>query len=120
MKARRLLFLILGPLLGLATGFGCHAASLSGDACWTAGVTALCATWWLSEALPIPVTSLIPFAAFPLLGVLDHKDVAHAYGHYLILLLLGGFILSKAVESSGTHRRTLQRLCNWCRKECSS
>ena len=48
---------------------------------------------------------MIPFAAFPLLGVLHHTDVAQAYGHHLILLLLGGFILSKAVEGCGVHRR---------------
>ncbi len=105
MQHRRSWFLLLGPVLGVVVGFASSAAGLPPDASWTAGVTALCATWWLTEAIPIPATSLIPFAAFPLLGILDHGDVAHAYGHSLILLLLGGFVLSKAVESSGTHRR---------------
>ena len=54
---------------------------------------------------PVPATSLIPFAALPLLNVVDHKAVAGAYGHTLILLLLGGFILSMAMEKSGAHRR---------------
>ncbi len=53
----------------------------------------------------MPVTSLVPFALFPLVGVLDHKEVAHAYGDWLILLFLGGFMLSKAAERSGAHRQ---------------
>jgi len=68
-------------------------------------VTGLCAVWWISEPIPIPATSLVPFALFPLTGVLDHKKVATAYGDTLILLLMGGFILSKAMEKSGAHRR---------------
>lgn len=93
-----------GPLLAAVAWFAVDAAGGTAAA-WTAAVTTLCATWWISEALPIPATSLIPFAAFPLLGVLEHGEVARSYGHTLILLLLGGFILSKAIEKSGAHRR---------------
>jgi sodium-dependent dicarboxylate transporter 2/3/5 len=57
------------------------------------------------EPIPIAATSLIPFAAFPLVGVATHQEVGSAYGHTLILLLLGGFILSKAVETVGAHKR---------------
>jgi sodium-dependent dicarboxylate transporter 2/3/5 len=74
-------------------------------AVWTAAVTAWCAVWWVLEPIPIPATSLIPFAVFPLLGVLDHKQVATAYGHTLIMLLMGGFLISTALEKSGAHRR---------------
>jgi len=80
-------------------------SGLGGAAAWTAAVTGLCAAWWILEPIPIPATSLIPFAAFPLTGVLDHAKVANAYGDTLILLLLGGFVLSKAMEKSGAHRR---------------
>jgi sodium-dependent dicarboxylate transporter 2/3/5 len=71
----------------------------------TAAITLLCLLWWVLEPIPIPVTSLIPLACFPLLGVLDRHQVAAAYGSQLILLLLGGFLLSKAMEHTGTHRR---------------
>ncbi len=71
----------------------------------TAGITTLCASWWILEPIPIAATSIIPFAAFPLLNVTDHKSVAGAYGHHLILLLMGGFVLSRAVETVGAHRR---------------
>jgi solute carrier family 13 (sodium-dependent dicarboxylate transporter), member 2/3/5 len=96
---------LAGPLLAIAAGIAAYAAGLGTPAAWTAAITALCATWWVLEPLPIPATSLIPFAAFPLVGVLGHDEVARAYGHHLILLLLGGFILSRAVEKRGAHRR---------------
>lgn len=71
----------------------------------TVAVTLLCLIWWVLEPIPIPVTSLLPLGCFPLLGVLDRHQIAAAYGSQLILLLLGGFLLSKAMEHTGTHRR---------------
>lgn len=65
----------------------------------------VCVIWWVFEPVPIPVTSLLPIAILPLLGVLTPKEVGQAYGSPLILLLLGGFLLSKAMEHSGAHRR---------------
>jgi len=94
-----------GPLLGLILFLCVRNAGLSMDAAWTAAITAVCAVWWVTEPIPIPATSIIPFAAFPLTGVLTHKEIATAYGHTLILLLLGGFILSTAMASSGAHKR---------------
>jgi sodium-dependent dicarboxylate transporter 2/3/5 len=99
------LALMGGPLLGLILFLCVRNAGLSMDAAWTAAITAVCAVWWVTEPIPIPATSIIPFAAFPLTGVLTHKEVASAYGHTLILLLLGGFILSTAMASSGAHKR---------------
>ena len=71
----------------------------------TAALTLLTAWWWGTEALPIPATSLIPFALFPLFGVLDHKQAASGMGSHIILLMLGGFIMAKALERSGAHER---------------
>ncbi|WP_197528020.1 SLC13 family permease [Posidoniimonas polymericola] len=68
-------------------------------------MTTLCAVWWVAEPIPIPVTSLLPLAIFPLVGVLSAKDVGEAYGSPLVLLMLGGFMLSAAMEKSGAHRR---------------
>ena len=105
MSNRRTLPLLLGPLLAFAAGSAALGVGLEGPAAWTAAITALCATWWVTEPIPIPATSIIPFAAFPMVGVLDHQQVATAYGHTLILLLMGGFILSEALAGSGAHRR---------------
>ena len=52
----------------LALGFGLAAAGQPAEVCWTAGVTLLCAIWWITEALPMAVTALVPFAIFPLVG----------------------------------------------------
>ena len=71
----------------------------------TAGLTLLIAIMWVTEALPIPVTSLIPFVAFPAAGVLDYKQASSALGSHVILLLMGAFMLSKALEKSGVHHR---------------
>ncbi len=97
--------LILGPVLGVIAWFVLAQLGLTEQASWCGAITALCAVWWVTEPIPIPATSIIPFAAFPLTGVLTHKEVAGAYGHTLILLLMGGFILSMAMERSGAHQR---------------
>lgn len=72
---------------------------------WTAAITLVTAILWVTEALPIPATSLIPFAAFPAAGVLSHKEAASSLGSHVIILLMGAFMLSKAIEKSGVHKR---------------
>jgi len=64
--------------VGLAAGCGAAAAfsGLSGPISWTIAITTLTAAWWVTEAIPIPATSLIPFAAFPMAGVIDHREAA--------------------------------------------
>ncbi len=78
----------------------------------TAAVTLWCAVWWIFEPIPIPFTSLLPLALFPLLGILTPAQVGQAYGSPLILLLLGGFILSTAMADSGAHRRIALYMVN--------
>ena len=92
-------------LLMLQFGWGREAAL-------AAGLTVLCALWWVFEPIPIPATSLIPLGVFPLLGILDGTQVAQAYGDPLILLLMGGAMLSKAMEKSGAHRRLALYMVN--------
>jgi len=102
---RRSRNLLIGIALASLCGIGVAAADMSNAAIATAAITGLCAAWWVLEPIPIPVTSLIPFAAFPLCGVLSHRKVATAYGDSMILLLMGGFMLSTAIEHTGVHRR---------------
>ncbi len=81
----------------------------------TLGITVLTALWWMFEAIPIPIASLVPIALLPLLGVLPAKTtVAQSYGHPLILLLMGGFFLSKGMEKSGVHRRLALGMVGLC------
>ncbi|MDG2047190.1 MAG: SLC13 family permease [Halioglobus sp.] len=94
-----------GPLLGVAVVVASTAAGYGSDIAIVGFVATLCVIWWVFEPVPIPVTSLLPLAILPLLGVLTPREVGEAYGSPLILLLLGGFLLSKAMEHSGAHRR---------------
>ena len=95
----------LGPLLAALAAIACMAAGFAPDIATVGFVGMLCIVWWVFEPVPIPVTSLLPLALLPLFGVLSPVQVAQAYGSPLILLLLGGFLLSKAMEHSGAHRR---------------
>lgn len=99
------LSLYAGPVLAITIFLVMQHYGFTWPASITASITCLCAIWWIFEPIPIPATSLIPIAVFPLTGVLTSTEVASAYGHWLILLLLGGFILSTALEKSGTHKR---------------
>ena len=94
-----------GPGLALLAAFLGQASGQPPDITIVVFVAIVCVVWWIFEPVPIPVTSLIPLAVLPLLGVLTPAEVGEAYGSPLILLLLGGFLLSRAMESSGAHRR---------------
>lgn len=71
----------------------------------TLALTVLCALWWMSEAVDPAFTALLPLSVLPTLGILDAKQVAQSVGNELILLLMGGFMLSRALEGTGAHRR---------------
>ena len=95
----------MGPVLGAVTAGACMAYGHGSDIATVGFVAVVCVLWWVFEPVPIPVTSLLPLAILPLFGVLSPAEVGQAYGSPLILLLLGGFLLSKAMEHSGAHRR---------------
>ncbi|NNE00212.1 MAG: SLC13/DASS family transporter [Pirellulaceae bacterium] len=101
----KLVALLVGPLAALSVGIGLYFSANPAPVAWTAGVVTLCAIWWIFEPIPIAATSLIPLAVFPLTGVLTADEVGQAYGDKLVLLMLGGFMLSTAMERSGAHRR---------------
>ncbi len=104
MLSTKNLLLILGPVMALLSFYllsAHHPPALA----ISAAVTIWCVLWWVFEPVPIPVTSLLPLAIFQLSGVLSKDAIGQAYGNPLILLLLGGFILSKAMEKSGAHLR---------------
>ena len=105
MKNIKSTVLWLVPILSLTLAYFLYKLGFSSSITIVASTTLLCAAWWIFEPIPIPVTSLIPLAVFPLTGVLTPAEVGQAYGHHLILLLLGGFILSQSMSYSGAHRR---------------
>ena len=65
----------------------------------------LMAVWWVTEALPIPVTAMLPLVFLPLAGVAPLKAISGNYMHPVVVLLMGGFIVAKAIERWNLHTR---------------
>jgi sodium-dependent dicarboxylate transporter 2/3/5 len=97
--------LIAGPALLSAMLLLPVPEGLSPEAWSVAAVVALMVVWWITEALPVAVTALVPIVAFPLLGVLTIEATAAPYAHPLIFLFLGGFLIASAVQRCNLHRR---------------
>ena len=95
----------IAPLLAMNIVFWMILNDWSFQSAFTVWVESLCALWWIFEPIPIPITSLIPLALFPIFGVLTGDQIARAYGDPLIILLMGGAMLSKAMEISDAHKR---------------
>jgi solute carrier family 13 (sodium-dependent dicarboxylate transporter), member 2/3/5 len=95
----------IGPLLLVVTIWLPPPEGLSLMGWRTAGVAALMALLWISEALPIPATALLPLVLFPLLGLAEGKAAAAPYANPIVFLFLGGFLLALAMQRWGLHRR---------------
>ena len=97
--------LLLGPLIFFLLLLAPTPEGLSDEAMCVAAVAALMAVWWLSEAVPIPATALLPIALFPLLGVMKTQEVTTAYANHIIFLFMGGFLIAVTIEKWGLHKR---------------
>jgi sodium-dependent dicarboxylate transporter 2/3/5 len=97
--------LLLGPLLFLAVLFLPQPPGLGSAGHATLAVTTWMAAWWLTVAVALPVTALLPLALFPILGIADPETTAAPYANPIIFLFLGGFLLAAAIERWGLHRR---------------
>ena len=96
---------VAGPLVAAAMLAVAPPDGLS-DAGWrTAAVGVWMAVWWMTEAVPLAATALLPLAVFPLLGIRTMGETATAYANPVLYLFLGGFLLALAVERWGLHRR---------------
>ncbi|MBU0755368.1 MAG: SLC13 family permease [Planctomycetes bacterium] len=71
----------------------------------TAAVALLMAIWWMTEALPLAITALLPIVLFPVLGIMDGKSVAPIYSNHIIFLFIGGFIVALAMQRWDLHKR---------------
>ncbi|HMQ53561.1 MAG TPA: DASS family sodium-coupled anion symporter [Anaerolineae bacterium] len=68
-------------------------------------VVILMAIWWMTEALPIPVTALLPIALFPTLGIMKSAETTPSYANHIIYLFIGGFFMAVAMEKWNLHKR---------------
>ncbi len=79
----------------------------------TASVALMMAIWWITEAIPISATALVPIVCFPLLGISGIENTLSPYAHPLIFLFLGGFVIAIAMEKWDLHRRIALNIVNF-------
>ena len=97
--------LFLGPIVFFIVKIFYNPVDLSEQGLSILASTLWVAIWWLTEAVPIYVTALIPIILFPLSGGLELKQTTAAYGHQYVFLFVGGFILAIAIEKWKLHKR---------------
>jgi len=101
----QLIGLVLGPLLFTLTLLFFTPQGLTPEARGVLASTLWMAVWWITEAIPIPVTSLLPIILFPVTGALEVQTTTSAYGDQIIFLFMGGFMIALAMEKWKLHRR---------------
>ncbi len=97
--------LFAGPVLFVGFLFAPIAEDLPFEAKIVLASTVWMASWWITEAIPIYVTALLPLVLFPSLSVMDLGETSSNYADRIVFLFLGGFILAKAVEKANLHKR---------------
>ena len=94
----------LGLILALLT-YLLNPFSLEPDACKSVAVAVLMITWWVTEALPMPVVALVPIILYPLLKLSTLEEVTRSYSNPVIFLFMGGFMIGLAIEKWNLHKR---------------
>jgi solute carrier family 13 (sodium-dependent dicarboxylate transporter), member 2/3/5 len=108
------LFRGLGLLLAFLVWFLLGGADVSADARVVGAVATLMAVWWMTEAVPLSITSLLPIVLFPVLTALTVAETTAPYANPIVFLFLGGFLIAIAMQKWNLHRRiallTLRRV----------
>lgn len=101
----RLIGLAVGPALFAVSLIVTPPDGLNLTAWHVAGLALWMAMWWITEAVPLPATALLPIVALPATGVSSVAGATAPFGNQLVFLFLGGFLIALAVERVGFHRR---------------
>jgi sodium-dependent dicarboxylate transporter 2/3/5 len=102
--------LILGLLIFFIILYAIPEGSMPASAQRMAAITSLMAVWWITEAIPIAATALLPIILYPLLKIMKTSEVTINYGHHLVFLFLGGFIIALTIERWNLHKRIALRI----------
>ncbi len=105
MKRNKNIGLVTGILLFILIIIFPAPESLPVAAKHVLAVAVLMSTWWVTAAIPIAATALLPIFLFPALGVMKGTEVTQPYAHHLIYLFLGGFLIAVTIEKWNLHRR---------------
>ena len=108
-SVRATVSLLAGPVLAGVVLLLFPATPESAAAARTAAIAVWMAAWWLTEAVPLAVTSLLPLALFPVLGIMKAGDVAPLFMNDVVFLFIGGFLVALAMEKWDLHRRIALR-----------
>ncbi|RMG84668.1 MAG: DASS family sodium-coupled anion symporter [Bacteroidetes bacterium] len=103
----------LGPVVFFALLFCPHPAWMAAEAWKTIALAAFMLIWWVTEAVPIPVTALLPLVVLPAAGVSTLKEASTPYANPIVFLFMGGFMIALAMEKWELHRRIALTIVRW-------
>ncbi len=103
--------ILFGPVLGIIAYLLIHPTDH--QVALMCGILVWMAYWWVSEAIPMGVTALLPLVLFPLTGLMNATETAPLYMHHIMFLFIGGFLLAFALEKWNLHRRIALKLILW-------
>lgn len=109
-RVLKILSTVAGPAAFAAILACCDLAPGKPEVTRMAAVAAWIAIWWMTEAIPIPATSLLPLILLPALGLRSTDDVARSYGDDVLFLFLAGFLIALAMQRWNLHRRLALRI----------
>ena len=101
----RYIVFLLAPVIAASIALFAHLDPKNPAVTYTLAVAVLMALWWVSEIVPLAVTSMLPIILFPVFGIMNGKAVSSTYFNHVIFLFIGGFLVALALQKWNLHKR---------------